>query len=1075
VTDGAQHARPGAAGLWATVRVALLTALAYACFGWASLKLHEPLGLAAPLYPAAGIALACALAFGRNALPGVWLGAWLVNAVQAAHIGQPAAAIAVAPVLIGAGAALQAAVGAWLVRRHVAQPLVLNAPADILKFGLLGALAACVISPAVAMLALKATSGVGPEGVMTMALTWWVGDSLGVLIGAPVVLSFIGQPREDWRSRRLTLGLPLLVAMVLVGSGMLEFARLDEQRLSAAFQRDADRLASDARIRLAQPLYALQALHGSTRGRAQAEREPVVEAARWWLAQPIELQAMGQSVRVPLLELPAFEARARAQGEPGFKVFDRDGGAARAVDGETLVLRFIEPAEGNTGALGVNVWSIPAARAAALATRDTGQPVATAGFRLTQSKKDETGVVLYQALYRGEPTNLAERRAQFRGVVFVTARLERMLEGLSRQATGYLRWCLVDVDEKAPRRRLAGSAGCDQQTPAATDFSAAPLLEIGGRTAELRISAPRSGVPGRQREASWLLAMAGLAAASLLGALLLTVTGHSRRTEVAVKLSTIQLRNEMDEHAQAQAALRESEARLRSILDNVPLGVMFLDAQGYVLESNPRVREMLGHNAQDMRERPVIDLVSPAEATRLLAMRRTLLSTDANTLVERLRLVNNQGQDRVLRITVSTLRNPQGRVQRLVCVLEDVTEDLRLEDSERARHRAEAASRAKSEFVSRMSHELRTPLNAMIGFAQLLGLDRSAALNESQRDWVQQIQRAGWHLLEMINETLELARIESGNIELKLAPVALEPLITACCALVTSAAAERQISLMHNVDEDAGAVLADATRLKQVLTNLMSNAVKYNRDGGDISITTRRVPPGIEEMAHDGVEQVEIVVSDTGLGMTAEQLSALFQPYNRLGREASGIEGTGIGLVISRSLTELMGGTLRASSDTGVGSIFTLRLPAAPNTEAPALRYSDTRPAPYLERRVHYVEDNETNIEVMRGIFMQRPQVLLETTLLGLDGLAAIRQTQPDLILLDMQLPDISGVELLRHLKNDDAVARIPVIVVSADATPENMQAALVAGAVHYVTKPVDLAQFLVLVDGVLDKQNSQW
>jgi CheY-like chemotaxis protein/anti-sigma regulatory factor (Ser/Thr protein kinase) len=293
--------------------------------------------------------------------------------------------------------------------------------------------------------------------------------------------------------------------------------------------------------------------------------------------------------------------------------------------------------------------------------------------------------------------------------------------------------------------------------------------------------------------------------------------------------------------------------------------------------------------------------------------------------------------------------------------------------------------------------------------------------------------------------------------------------------MVSSKAAERGIAVAHNVDADAAAVLADDTRLKQVLTNLLSNAVKYNREGGALTVTATRVYAVPHDADPESFGTVEIAVADTGLGMTPEQLRALFQPYNRLGREGSGIEGTGIGLVISRRLAELLGGTLEASSETGVGSIFTLRLPAASEAQAPAVRYSDTHPAPYRERRVHYVEDNETNIEVMRGIFMQRPQILLETSMLGLDGLQAIRSTLPDLILLDMQLPDISGVELLRHLKQDDKVAHIPVIVVSADATPGNVQAALLAGAMHYVTKPMDLAQFIALMDSVLDKQGSRW
>ena len=364
-----------------------------------------------------------------------------------------------------------------------------------------------------------------------------------------------------------------------------------------------------------------------------------------------------------------------------------------------------------------------------------------------------------------------------------------------------------------------------------------------------------------------------------------------------------------------------------------------------------------------------------------------------------------------------------------------------------------------------MSHELRTPLNAMIGFAQLLGLDRDPALVPHQREWTQQIQRAGWHLLEMINETLDLARIESGAVQLKLVPVDVAPMVAACRAMLAGQAAQRGITIDEALDADAATLLGDTTRVKQVLTNLLSNAVKYNRDGGTVLVRARPGAPGM----------VEISVTDSGLGMSDSQLESLFQPYNRLGRENSGIEGTGIGLVISRRLTELMGGTLTVSSRAGSGSTFTVTLPTTAEAERPPVRYSGTTPAPYQQRLVHYVEDNETNIEVMRGVLGQRAQVVLHTSTLGLDGLAAIRRERPDLILLDMHLPDISGLELLRHLKQDDEVAEIPVIVVSADATPGQMAQALTLGALHYVTKPLDVAAFLPLLDGALEAADTRW
>jgi CheY-like chemotaxis protein len=228
--------------------------------------------------------------------------------------------------------------------------------------------------------------------------------------------------------------------------------------------------------------------------------------------------------------------------------------------------------------------------------------------------------------------------------------------------------------------------------------------------------------------------------------------------------------------------------------------------------------------------------------------------------------------------------------------------------------------------------------------------------------------------------------------------------------------------------------------------------------------------------ARPGVDgSVVIAVTDTGLGMTPEQLSGLFQPYNRLGREASDIEGTGIGLVISRRLVELMGGTLEARSVAGKGSTFTLRLPAADAAETPEAPQATSFNAPYQQRRVHYVEDNPTNVEVMRGVLLQRPQVQMDVSVNGLDGLDAIRRSRPDLVLLDMHLPDVSGLELLRHLKDDPELTEIPVIAVSADATAARMTEALTMGALSYVTKPVDVPRFLAVLDEALESLETRW
>jgi PAS domain S-box-containing protein len=552
----------------------------------------------------------------------------------------------------------------------------------------------------------------------------------------------------------------------------------------------------------------------------------------------------------------------------------------------------------------------------------------------------------------------------------------------------------------------------------------------------------------------------------MLGGLLLLLTGRARRIERAVQERTVDLEREVLERRHAEDALRDSEARLRSILNHVPIGVVFLDGNGRILEANPRLCTMLGRSAEELQQLTLTDISVPAESGAPLPA-HSLEPQQGQASQRQLQLLRADGQPLWVRMNVTALREGvgEGRPLRLAGVVEDITEHLRLEASERALDQAEASNRAKSEFVSRMSHELRTPLNAMIGFSQLLGMDRDPALAPHQHGWTQEIQHAGWHLLDMINDTLDLARIESGALQLSLRSQDLSALIAASVSLVSHGARQRGLVLRQAVATNARHVLADETRLKQVLTNLLSNAVKYNRDGGTIDVSTA--------LGVDG--QVEIAVLDSGMGMSREQLELLFQPYNRLGRENSAVEGTGIGLVISRRLVELMGGRLEVVSATGRGSVFTVHLPAAAPPTGETAPTPLESSAPYKHRRVHYIEDNETNIEVMRGILAQRAQIELTVSLNGLDGLAAVRDHRPDLILLDMQLPDISGLELLRHLKQDDDTADIPVIVVSADATTARMEQALTLGAAQYLTKPVDIAGFLQILDQLLEAMETRW
>jgi PAS domain S-box-containing protein len=1040
-----------------------LTALAYAAIGAAALLLAGPPGYASPLWPSAGIALAATLTWGRAALPGVLLGAFMVNAGLGWVRGDSGVGLVLLPLAIASGALAQAALGAWLIRRTIGLPVVLNAPRDIALAGVLGALVACLVNPSIATTALRLAGTLDGDRWLSNWATWWVGDALGVLIGAPLALTVIGRPLEDWRSRRRTLGIPLLLMLALIAAALAEIGRIDRERARLSVDRNIERLIAGLNERLRVPLYALHALGGAVRASGEPDARTLREASRFWLAQPWPIRALGYSEQVALEDIAGFEAAARLDGLPQFKVFQRDGGQALAADRAAVVLRRIEPLEGNQPALGVNVLSVDAARAAVLATRTSGEPAASNAFRLTQARGDETGVVLYQAVYRGTPADAAERERAFRGVLFVTVSSAPLLDEAARGLAAGLSWCLLDAGPGAGRRQLAGNADCRQVTPQG-ELQLVRDLQFGGRPLALYVGARDEA--GRGRPGDWMLTLTGLASAAMLGSLLLTVTGQTRRTELAVQASTAELRHEIEERHQVEQALRQSEARLRTLLDSAPVGVAFLDARGRFIECNQRLCEMLDRPGRWLRGRSVLEMVPAPDHAESRRLRRDLIGGRTKVARQQTRMQRGDGALVDVRLAATALRDDaEGRVTHMVAVIEDIGEHLRLEQAERELHRAEAASRAKSEFVSRMSHELRTPLNAMLGFAQLLALSEQPELDGRQLEHVQQIQRAGWHLLELINETLDLARIESGAVQLVPAPLDVAALLRACRALVETAAAQRGVILEEDIAPGLPAARADSTRLKQVLTNLLSNAVKYNREGGHVRIDAHALDD----------TRLAIEVSDTGLGMTDAQLRGLFQPYNRLGREASGIEGTGIGLVISRRLVELMGGSLQVRSRAGQGSTFTLVLPAAAAPEAAAELDAPAPLAPYHARRLLYVEDNETNIEVMRGMLLQRPQVRLEVAGLGLDGLQAARQGRPDLILLDMHLPDISGLELLRHLKSDDDVADIPVVVVSADATPARMQEALTLGATRYVTKPLQLSHFLAVVDECLERVETRF
>ena len=374
---------------------------------------------------------------------------------------------------------------------------------------------------------------------------------------------------------------------------------------------------------------------------------------------------------------------------------------------------------------------------------------------------------------------------------------------------------------------------------------------------------------------------------------------------------------------------------------------------------------------------------------------------------------------------------------------------------------AEAANRAKSDFLSSMSHELRTPLNAILGFAQLMDAGTPEP-TLAQKKNLGQILKAGWYLLELINEILDLAQIESNKLPMSLEPMSLTDVVRECQAMIDPLAQARDIRVNFSNSEVPCFVMADRTRVRQVLVNLLSNAIKYNKEGGTVELDYTATP----------AQRVRISIRDTGEGLTPDKLTQLFQPFNRLGKEAGVEEGTGIGLVVSKRLVELMGGTIGVESAVGAGSLFWIELnlttePLPVVTALPPLALPRVRVGAQL-RTVLYVEDNPANLMLVEDLMARLPHISVLSATDGQRGIEVARASLPDVILMDINLPGLSGIQAMRLLAEDPVTAHIPVIALSANAVPRDIQNALKAGFFRYLTKPIKIGEFMDTVDEAL-------
>jgi len=527
--------------------------------------------------------------------------------------------------------------------------------------------------------------------------------------------------------------------------------------------------------------------------------------------------------------------------------------------------------------------------------------------------------------------------------------------------------------------------------------------------------------------------------------------------------SLVRTYSDVTDSVNAEQALRESETRFRAMADSAPALIWLSRADGQPSWFNQRWLQTTGQTMAQAIASSWTTRVHHDDYERVRAGFADAFEQRRPYDIE-FRLRCADGHHAWVADTGIPRFNADGDFEGFISYGWDITERKAAEGALiAAKVEAERANRAKSEFLSRMSHELRTPMNAILGFGQLLENDGDEPLRPGQRARVQEMLRGGRHLLALINEVLDLARIEAGTLQLQLAPVELDSLARDCERLVQPVAHERGITLTVQVPPaGAGQVLADPTRLRQVLLNLLSNAIKYNREGGHVVLACLPEPGG----------RTRIEVSDNGPGISAAQQALLFQAFERLDADRSTVEGTGIGLALSKWLVDLMHGEIGVESQLGVGSTFWLRLASCSSgaqAEAAVPAPATAPAAASLQRRtVLYIEDNAVNQVLMEGMLAHRPGIRLLVAGLPGVGLAMAEQARPDLVLLDIQLPEMSGFEVLQRLRALPATQQVPVIAVSANAMPADVEDALRAGFDGYLTKPLDMHRLLAAVDQAL-------
>ncbi|BCR03848.1 hypothetical protein DESUT3_09170 [Desulfuromonas versatilis] len=1063
-----------------------IAGLAAACFlaGKLALLLAAPPGFQSCFWPAAGVALAGLLLLGRDTWPGVFLGAFL------AYLGSSAEAVGAAALLksplataaMAGAATLQALLGVWLVRRWAGPTPPFAQAQETFKAMLLGGPLACLGGATLAWAWLWATGALAPGQGANLWWSWWLGDTLGVLIVLPLVCA--------WRLELLRRPPRRRLAILVLFGGALAFTLVlffqvrsgEWNRAQLLFEQRTGHLAQALREAQLTYLDELHAIEGLFMASRKVERGEFNAFVRGMLERRRGILALEWAPRVAAGQRGEFEGRAQAEGLSRFAITEQDPGGQLVTAGarpEYFPVFFIEPRQGNESVLGFDLASNPVRRAALELARDQAKVVASARIGLIQDAGRQFGVLVFKPIYAPgpPPATLEERRARLAGYALGVFRISDMVHtALAPFDLAGIDFGLFDAGA-APGERLLF-----RSDPRVVEAAGGPPgrklrlgaeahLEFAGRSWVLRFLPSPANLAELELRESRRILIAGLLFSALLGSFLLFMAERSALTERIVEertaelsQSNAELARQIEERRQLHAALTESEARHRAIVETAVDGIVTIDEQAIVQSFNPaaerifayRAEEVIGRNVKLLQPEPYHSHHDQYIRNYLRTGRRKIIGVGREVVGLR-----RDGTEFPLDLAVSEVLLGEKRL--FTGIIRDITERKRAEaELQAAKEQAEVANRAKSEFLASMSHEIRTPMNAIIGMAELLA---DTPLQPEQREYVRIFQAAGENLLSLINDILDLSKFEAGHLELESIPFSLREILEKTCEILALRAHHKGLELTCRLaPEVPPGLLGDPLRLRQVLVNLIGNAIKFT-ERGEIRVEVKAAAaPGAGQS-----QELEFCVADTGIGIPAEKQGEIFERFTQVDASTTRrYGGSGLGLNISRRIVEAMGGEIRVDSEPGRGSIFrfSLALPLAP---APA---EPPAPPAIAGLKTLVVDDCATNRLVLRELLAAWGAEVGEAAE-GPEALAALERAKQakrpfELVLLDCRMPGMDGFDVAGRIRQNSAFAGMTVMMVTSDNRAGDIARARSLGITGYMVKPVKREDLRRAIAGAL-------